>query len=586
MSDLQEGSFKGHASCVKCDSSDGMAVYEKLDGDGNEFQDGFCYSCQSYIPPSKLGYDSLVFKQEESTKKMSSSERVEEIKGYPCRGVKSRKISREFAEMYHMRVGYNPETGKINEHYYPVTKDNKIVGYKVRKLPKDFYAVGSTKKAQLFGQWLFEEGGEYSSKASKKFLVITEGELDCIAMQQALSENGDSRFMNAVVSLPSGANSKAIKDNWEFVNKYSKIILVFDSDEPGKKAAEETAKALPMGKVSIATLPLKDPCDMLKAGRGKELAKTLWEAKDFSPAGIVSGADLWEEVSQPLADPDAYFPWDGLNDKLRGIMLNQIYTLTAGSGVAKTTFAKDIMHHLFHTTNENIGGIFIEEKPRKTARTMMGAYLKKLIHIPGSNVTQSELKEAFDNTLGTGRIFLYDGFGSNNIETIKETIIYYVKALGCRYIFLDHVSIMVSNGESDDERKELDKIMTTLATLVEELDFSLFLISHLNRPEKGKGHEEGGITSMRQLRGSGGIGHLSHNVIGFERNSQDSDPVVKNTTYVRVLKSRDTGESGIACKIWYNKDTGELIEIKDGEYVDPSDDSQPPWDEEKYDELY
>lgn len=582
MSELRDGLFKGHASCVLCESSDGMAVYEKEDDQGNTYEDGYCYACQSYVPPSRLGYDSLISESMCGGKDMPTSEKVQEILQLESRGVRERKLKKKFTEMYHIKVGYDLQTGEINEHYYPVTKDNQITGYKVRKLPKDFRAVGSTKKAQLFGQWLFDKGGELSSKASKKFLVITEGELDCVAMQQALAESGDSRYMNAVVSLPSGANARAIKDNWEFINSYDKIVLVFDSDEPGQKAAKEVAEVLPLGKASIATLPLKDPCDMIKEGRSKELAKTLWEAQDFSPAGIVAGADLWEEVSEPLKQPDAYFPWEGLNKKLRGIMLNQIYTLTGGSGVAKTTFEKAIMNHLFYTTDSNLGGIFIEEKPRKTARTMMGAHLKKQIHLPGTDVTKDELKGAFEATLGTGRVFLYDGFGSNGIDRIKDTIIYYAKALGCKYIFLDHISIMVSDGSSPDERKELDKIMTVLATLVEELEIALFIVCHLNRPE-GKGHEEGGVTALRQLRGSGGIGHLSHNVLGFERNGQADDEDERNTTTIRILKSRDTGESGVACKILYNKVTGETTEIKSVDY-NPQEDSNPapPWDNEDF----
>ena len=45
MPEIQEGRFKGHAACALCDSSDGMAVYEKVDSEGEEYLDGFCYSC-------------------------------------------------------------------------------------------------------------------------------------------------------------------------------------------------------------------------------------------------------------------------------------------------------------------------------------------------------------------------------------------------------------------------------------------------------------------------------------------------------------------------------------------------------------
>lgn len=577
MSEIQNGSFKGHAACVLCDSSDAMAVYEKIDEEGQEYLDGYCYACESYIQPSKLGYD-IKFSDYSKEGSMAKKLDMSEIEELDVRGVKERKLERAYTSMYGMKVGYDTETGEIDSHYYPVTRDGVITGYKVRELPKKFKAIGDTKKSQLFGQWLFDEGGPLSSKVSKKFLVITEGELDCIAMQQALSKSGDSRYTNAVVSLPNGANEKAIKENWKFVTQFEKVILVFDSDEPGMKAAQDVAKRLPMGKTSIATLPLKDPCEMVSKGRSKELAKCLWDAKPFSPAGIVAAKDLWEQVSEPLKEPDADFPWKGVNEKLRGLMSGQIYTLAAGSGVAKTTFAKDIMHHVFNTTDFNIGGIFIEEKPKKTLRTFMGAFLKKIVHLAGAEVSKDELKEAFEATAGTDRVFFYDSFGSNTLDQIKETILYYALALDCKLIILDHISMMVSGG-SADERKELDKIMTVLATLVEELDITLILVSHLSRPE-GKSHEEGGQTSLNQLRGSGGIGQLSHNVLGIERNGQADSDFEKNVSTIRVLKCRDTGDLGIACRVFYDKSTGELKELDENGMVEGVDNLLDDWDGE------
>ena len=567
MDEIQEGSFKGHSACVYCNSSDGMAVYEKIDEEGNEYLDGYCYSCDKYIPPSKLGYD-IVFTDYTSKEDSNMAETdLEAISELDSRGVAERKLKKKFTSMYGMKVGYDTQTGEIKEHYYPVTKEGEITGYKIRELPKKFRAVGNTKKCQLFGQWLFDEGGIYSGKVSKKFLVITEGELDCIAMQQALMENGDTRFMNAVVSLPNGANEKAIQENWKFVTQFEKVVLVFDSDDAGKKAAEAVAKRLPMGKTSIATLPLKDPCEMIKEGKGKELARCLWEAKPFSPAGIVSGADLWESVCEPIKEPLAHFPWKGLDEMTYGVQEASIYTFTAGSGVAKTTFVKWVLNHLLDTTDHNIGAMFLEEKPKRTALNIMGNWLKKLVHLPGHDAKQEDLKEAFEHTLGTGRVFLFDSFGSNNIDVIKENILYFVKALDCKYIFLDHVSIMVSDGSSPDERKELDKIMTVLATLVEELGITLFLISHLNRPE-GKGHEEGAKTSLRQLRGSGGIAQLSHYVIGIERDSQSENEFDRNTSVIRVLKNRFSGDTGEACRVHYNKETGELQEVDEDGTID------------------
>ena len=53
---------------------------------------------------------------------------------------------------------------------------------------------------------------------------------------------------------------------------------------------------------------------------------------------------------------------------------------------------------------------------------------------------------------------------------------------------------MVSGMEGGDERRMIDNTMTKLRSLVEELKFSLVIVSHLKRPD-GRGHEEGARTT-------------------------------------------------------------------------------------------
>jgi twinkle protein len=133
------------------------------------------------------------------------------------------------------------------------------------------------------------------------------------------------------------------------------------------------------------------------------------------------------------------------------------------------------------------------------------------------------------------------------------------KGLNCGYIFLDHISIIVSGGDVGDERKALDAIMTRLRMIVQETGVSLICVSHLKRPSD-KGHEEGAATSLAQLRGSGAIAQLSDIVIGLERNGQAEDPITRNTTKVRVLKNRFVGFTGAAGHLLYQSHTGRMLE--------------------------
>jgi twinkle protein len=154
---------------------------------------------------------------------------------------------------------------------------------------------------------------------------------------------------------------------------------------------------------------------------------------------------------------------------------------------------------------------------------------------------------------------LFDHFGSTGVDNIISRVRFMAKALGCKFIFLDHVSIVVSSQENGDERKALDEIMTKLRMIVAETGVCLFAVSHLKRPDT-KGHEEGAATSLSQLRGSGSIGQLSDLVIGLERNGQAEDLAERHTTRVRVLKNRFSGLTGPACSLYYDKLTGRMTE--------------------------
>jgi len=133
-----------------------------------------------------------------------------------------------------------------------------------------------------------------------------------------------------------------------------------------------------------------------------------------------------------------------------------------------------------------------------------------------------------------------------------------VQALDCKVIFLDHISIVVSGISDGDERRTIDNLMTMLRKLVEEVKCCMFVVSHLKRPEGKLGHEEGVQTSLSHLRGSHSLAQLSDGVIGFERDQQDESS--SNIMTARILKNRYSGDTGIACSLTYNKDTGRLSE--------------------------
>ena len=116
--------------------------------------------------------------------------------------------------------------------------------------------------------------------------------------------------------------------------------------------------------------------------------------------------------------------------------------------------------------------------------------------------------------------------------------------------------------------------MTRLRSIVEETGAGLILVSHLRRIDGNKGHENGIQVNLSHLRGSQSIAQLSDTVIALERNQQAEDIEEANTTVLRVLKSRYTGDVGYATSLLYDRDTGRLHELQREPFEKESGDLQ------------
>ena len=524
---------KTHEPCSDCGSSDALAVYD----DGHTH----CFSCGM----TRFNNDAGVgITQHKQTQPRGSMKELEALNSMESVAVVERGITKQ--TMHYYGAGSDG-----NKYYFPYSdKDNKVVACKTRGVQeKTFGVIGDWKDAQLFGQNLFSAGG--------RAITITEGEFDALAVFQMTG----SKY--PAVSIRNGAHSalKDCRNAYEYLNSFEKIVLCFDSDEQGQQATNQVAELFGSKVAIFKHKPdMKDACDYLSAGKSKEFIDSWYSAEKFVPDGIIAGSSLWDEVNAPVEKAEVDYPYEGINSLTYGIRKGELVTVTAGSGLGKSQFLREIVWQILNKSTENIGLMFLEESVKKTAKSLMSLAVNKTLHLPDCETNDEELREAFDKTMGTDRLYLFDHFGSTSIDNIINRVRYMAKGLDCKYIFVDHVSIIVSAQESGDERKAIDEIMTKLRMLVQETGISLFVVSHLKRPSD-KGHEEGAVTSLAQLRGSGSIAQLSDIVIGLERNGQHEDVNERNTTHVRVLKNRFAGLTGKACRLLYNRVTGRMSEI-------------------------
>lgn len=528
-----ESSLVSKGPCPDCGSSDGLALYD----DGH----GFCFA--------RCGEDKA-YKPASGEAAAPRSAKTKDPKGFPVSGeivpLIKRNLSAETCAKWRYEVGvYNGKPVQIANYI----RDGAVVAQKVRFPNKEFTFLGNPKDAGLYGMHLWRDGG--------KMVVVTEGEIDAITVSQLQGNKWP------VVSLPNGAAGarRDLAKHVDWLERFEKVILMFDNDEPGNAAVTECVDLFSPGKVFVARLELKDANEMHLAGKGAAVIDAIWGAKAYRPDGIVTAIEVVDEaLIEPLVGDKWCFP--SMNEWTYGRRPGEVYGFGAGTGVGKTDLFTQQIEYDLTALKKRVGVIYLEQPCADTLRRVAGKSIGRILHVPGECPLPE--REKAIRRIASLPLFMFDHFGALDWETIKSRIRYMVVGLECEHVFLDHLTALAAN--EGDEKKALDGIMAELAGQAKALGHKLHFISHLATPE-GKPHEEGGRVMVRHFRGSRAIGFWSHFMFGLERNQQAEDLDERSTTTLRCLKDRVTGRAvGKTAALRYDQSTGLLGE---GDPVSP-----------------
>ena len=542
---------KFHLPCPECGGSDPVSI--------NEDGSGHCFSCNKHFKDYEGACNG------ETT---TASPPVD-IKQYRNNAMNhaegefialtDRGISLESAKAFGVKA-VKDYKGNIIKHLYPYYVANEIVGYKVREQNKMFTWKGSGQDSGLFGEQLWPSGGKY--------ITLVEGECDAMSAYELLGSKWP------VVSIKNGA-SAAVKDarqSLEFLEQYDNVVINFDNDKAGKEAAKKVATLLTPGKAKIVNLPdeFKDANDMLRKGSAHAYTSAWWNAKIYTPSGVLNAKDLKDKYFNRETKESVPYPWEGLNKKLYGLRAGELVTLTGGTGLGKSSITRELEHWLITNTEDNVGIVALEEHDMRTLDCLMSIEANDRLYV--DHVRESHdpqyLKDIYNRIYDNGRVWIHAHFGANDIDAIFSKIRFMIIGCGCKWVVVDHLHMLVSSSTEGDERRTIDSIMTRLRSIVEETGAGMILVSHLRRVEGNRGHENGVTVGLNHLRGSQSIAQLSDCVIALERNQQSDDPIEAQTTHLRVLKSRYTGDVGMATHLLYNQDTGRLSEVDSQDYID------------------
>tara|TARA_R110000822_G_scaffold3548_8_gene15434 strand:+ start:1048 stop:2685 length:1638 start_codon:yes stop_codon:yes gene_type:complete len=534
------GFVKYHQPCLECGGSDPVSI--------NDNGTAICFNCRKWYKNYEAETKNVVSLQETKTNmRMGSSGEFNALT--------DRNISATTAKKYGVKSVL--ADGKIVKHSYPYFIANEIAGYKVREPNKIFIWQGTSKGTGLFGEQLFQNKGKY--------ITVTEGECDAMAAYELLGSKWP------VVSLKNGAGGapQDFKNSLEFLENFDNVVINFDNDTPGREAARKVAKLLTPGKAKILYMPdeYKDANDMLKQAQQNLYVTAWWAAKTYTPSGVMNLSDNLDKLKNRERKECVPYPWEGLNKKLYGMRQGELITLTGGTGLGKSSITRELEHHLIAHTKDKVGILALEEDWTRTADGLLSIEANTRLYIDEERDAYgqdkySELSEEYLNGKNKDRVWIHAHFGANDFEDIISKLRYMIIGCGCRWVVVDHLHMLLSSLTAGDERTGIDNIMMRLRKLVEETGAGMVLVSHLRRVEGNRGHENGITVSLNHLRGSQSIAQLSDCVIALERDQQAEDPQEANTTHLRVLKSRYTGDVGLASHLLYDKTTGRLHEVE------------------------
>lgn len=514
---------------------------------------GYCHKC---------GYSTRESVVQAPEQKRDTQAEMQVISQYPIAALPHKLISAETCRVFGVRQSVNPATLEPDAVYYPYISGGKVVDCKKRLLPKRFYNItGEIKKAELFGEHTIP-------KKQRGMLIITEGEDDAMAVYEMLAAC-DKRY--AVASLQNGANENGELDQsllrrLEFITSFTAVTLCLDDDSAGRATSDALAELLaPSCEVRVIQLPegCKDASDMLPLNNPVLFLQHLNNAQNYTPEGIIEGQDVQLEALLEPALDGYQLPYPELQRKLHGLRKAEITLLVAGTGIGKTTLARETAVHSVKQHNLTVGNIFLEEQHKKTAQGYVAidnnTPLPALRVNPGL-LTKEQWQASYDRFFTAKKAHFFKHFGSVASDRLINKMRYFALALKCDFIFLDHITMVHSGNKTTDERKDIDILMTSLAELVTETGVGVVAVVHLRRTGEAVSFNEGGEVRLTDLRGSSQLEALSWNVIALERNQQSD--TVSDISTIRLLKNREWGFTGVCDKLAYHHHTGRLLAAK------------------------
>lgn len=374
----------------------------------------------------------------------------------------------------------------VHMKYIKIEREN---GKKVSWTSKDTSCV-------LFGkQAVPMDGGD---------LVITEGEIDAMSMYQ---------MGYPAVSIPFGAGNheKWIENDYEWLECFSRIVLCMDADGAGFKGRAEIAKRLGHHRCFMVNMPdgCKDANDVLLADKQAEMFDAMESASTIDPPQLKPASEFWEETREvrfPTRKDSEGVPF--LFSAPWSIRPKELTIWTGFNFHGKSQLLNLTVVYL-RSVNQTTCVASFEVEPPVTLDIMTCQSLAQ------QNASVAEYEQAFRWL--TDGMMIVNRVGVIPWRELLEIMRYAALRYRVKQFVIDSMLRCGIGQEDFQSQKDLVDALTLFAL---EHECHVHLVAHSKKPQNS---DESRPPGKYDIKGSGDISDLAHNVVCVHRNLEKQE---------------------------------------------------------------
>lgn len=490
----------------------------------NQKLTGFCHHCQTKFVQMNDNFRKSEYKFPEP---------MPEIKAYSEK-LAAYFMGRGLFESTMKRFGisegehYFPQIGmKRNAIMFPYFREKKLVNVKYRDGEKNFSLSAGSELIPF----------NLDSIKDSTTIIITEGEFDCMAIDQA--------GFKPVISVPNGASKGNNNLSWldnciDHFEKAEKIILATDKDEAGTMLRTQLAARLGIERCfKVEFSDCKDSNEVLIKYGSETLKQVINNADGFPIEGAYTVIDIEEELNSLYMNGLKRGFTIGMNDfdKLISFEFGRLYTVTGIPSHGKSKFVDFVICRLNLKYEMKAAYFSPENFPIQLHTAAISELMtgKKFSYETMNETEYYEAKKHINDKFYW--ILPENDFTVTNIlEKARQLIL----RKGVQILVIDPYNKLEHQTENgENETQYISRFLDMLVNFAHKNNIILFLVAH---PRKMQKQQNGSyeVPTLYDINGSANF----YNKTDFGITVYRDFNLNLVTTIVNKVKFKHLGETG------------------------------------------